>query len=132
MSRRRAHPLRVTAALLAWVGLVLVPTRVLADCPMVEDVSAPAAAPALAEAKADPHAEHGNHAQADVASDTSSDAPAPPHPDCPDLLHCAVAALTPSCAALVETLRPLEDANLGAASAPRAPPRVVDTPPPRA
>ncbi|MBX3173322.1 MAG: hypothetical protein KF709_02865 [Gemmatimonadaceae bacterium] len=142
---RRLRVRRAIPALLAWVSLVLLPTRVLADCPMLSAEATPAQAPAPVAESHDhaAHAAHAAHAEqtpAEVGGAGEAAIPsapdgsshhAPVHGSCPDIAHCAVAALAAAPPRpLSPGLGPISDLRLEP-TAPAAPALAIDTPPPR-
>jgi hypothetical protein len=107
--------MRRTAALLAAVGMLALPAQAFAECPMPMQGTAHEAAPA---APAE-HAEHDG-----VPED-------PAHPVCPDLTHCVAPALTSATRTVAFAPATLPQAVATPLTAPLAPTRAVEPPPPR-
>jgi hypothetical protein len=120
--------LRRTAALLAWVGLLAMPVRSVLACTMPGDVvEVGQGSPAQGT-----HSEHAGHSMPNGESRAPSHhVPGAPDAPCEDLAHCAVAAIPTATRALdparAPTLRTLSPPR----SAPAAPARAVEPPPPK-
>ena len=126
-------PLRLAAALLAWVGMLALPLRTLAACPMLGPSEGAAVMhhAALVDS-ADEHLGHdmtGMHAQSPEAP-ASPDAPA--HETCPDLAHCAVAAVPSPLALSASPTTPFVALRVAAQTAPLSVARALEPPPPKA
>src|SRR5690606_5161357 len=129
-------------ALLAWLGVLAVPTRVLAECPMLGDDAgarphhAVAATPAAAgQVASEGHGGHEGHEATAPASDEASASEqsdgAPEHSECPDLAHCAVVALTTASTQARAEPSGLDVAKPFTPDAPHAPARAIEPPPPK-
>lgn len=134
-SRLRA-PVRRAAALMAWAGLLALPAQTLAGCPMLETGSVTSAAHLVpvtgADAEHGEYAEHAGHAMPGAPREASDTPTAPAHQICPDLAHCAVAAIpAPSALPTAATL-PAVPLRLAALTAPRSAARAVEPRPPKA
>jgi hypothetical protein len=132
MPRLRTR-LRVAAALIAWVGMLALPLRLLAACPMLasgDDAAVGHRSSPLAAV--DEHAGHdmaGLHATSPLAP-ASQEAPA--HQHCPDLAHCAVAAVPMPPAMTVAPNAPAVALRVAAQAAPMSVARALEPPPPKA
>lgn len=131
--RSRRHRLRVLAALLAWVSLLALPTRVLAECPMLGAGDVAAGHHVAGDSMPEAHETHGADGGPAVSgAPAAPDAPAPEHTSCPDLAHCAVAAV-PSPHAQPAIARGVAgDLVMPVPAAPLAPARGIEPPPPKA
>lgn len=124
-------------ALLGWASLVLLPSRVLAACPM-EEGRVPAGVAVHAVADGGEHAHYvGQHGEAvamdhaDLGQAEGGDHHAPSHAGCPDIAHCAVVALTVGpMPVAVDAAAPSGDLRRDP-TAPPAPALKIETPPPR-
>ena len=106
------------------------PLRTLSACPMLESSEGAAVMhhAALVEG-ADEHAGHdmtGMHAEYPAAPD------APADEACPDLAHCAVAAVPSPLALSVEPTTPIVALRVAAQTAPLSVARALEPPPPKA
>jgi hypothetical protein len=142
MLTRSRTRLRLIAALLAWAGMLALPLRTLAACPMLE--ASPGAAvmhhavPVADVAEYDENDEHAGHDGHDMArmhaespeAPTSQDAPA--HETCPDLAHCAVAAVPTPLAIAVAPTAPAAALRVAPQAAPLSVVHALEPPPPKA
>ena len=136
MHSRSRIRLRLTAALLAWAGMLALPLRTLAACPMLDPSEGAAvmhhAVPAADAADHDEHAGHdmtGTHTASPEAP-TSQDGPA--HETCPDLAHCAVAAVPTPLAIAAAPTAPAVALRVAPQTAPLSVARALEPPPPKA
>lgn len=136
MPRLRAS-LRLAAALLAWVGMLALPLRTLAACPMIE--AEEGAAVMHHEMPATDAGEHAGHDMAAMQGETQGETPeapaspeAPAHETCPDLAHCAVAAVPTPLALSTDPMAPVAALSVDAQTAPLSVAIALEPPPPKA
>ena len=128
----RSH-IRRAAALLAWVGMLALPMRALAACPMIEDAeSASASHHTVPVNGVDEHAGHDMSAPAADAQSAPESPGDVPFEPCPDLAHCAVAAIPSPLAAESAATSPAPALRIAAFTAPLSVARVLEPPPPKA
>jgi hypothetical protein len=117
--------------------MLALPLRTLAACPMLEpgDGAAVMHHPAPV-ADADEHAGHDMTGMHDALPDALPDAPAsqdsPVDESCPDLSHCAVAAVPTPLAIVVAPTAPAVALRVALQTAPLSVPRALEPPPPKA
>lgn len=129
--------LRLAAALLAWLGLLAMPLRTIAACPMIDGAAVASSAVAGASVEAGANARHGDHAEhnghaghgASPAGDNPSAPESPAHESCPDLAHCAVATLTPPLTLAATPTIPAAALRVTALTAPLSVERGLEPPP---
>lgn len=135
------HPrprLRLAAALLAWLGLLALPLRTIAACPMVEvagvDASLHHGASVVTQISNEQvgHDEHAGHEMPDADDEAPSAPDAPAHEPCPDLAHCAVAAISPPLTLPAAPTVPVATLRIAALTAPMSVGRALEPPPPKA
>ncbi len=140
----RSRPrLRRAAALLAWVGLLALPMRTIAACPMlgVAGVDGSVYHRATVETQmSDAHAEHDEHAGHGARAghgmpDANAEAPSAPespaHEACPDLAHCAVAAIALPLTLPAPPTVPVAALRIVAWATPLSAARALEPPPPK-
>jgi hypothetical protein len=136
MHPRSRTRLRLTAALLAWAGMLALPLRTLAACPMLEPAAGAAvmhhAVLVAATAEHDEHAGHDMTGMSDVSSEAPVSENAPAHETCPDLAHCAVAAVPTPLSIAVAPTAPAVALRVALQTAPLSVARALEPPPPKA
>lgn len=131
MPLRTRPRLRATAALLASMGLLALPLRSLAACPMVEAVGIEAPAEHASHGAVAAHDEHAGHDMPDASGDGPATPGSPTHDVCPDLAHCAVATMaTPLTLPIAPTV-PVVALRMTALTAPLSVARALEPPPPK-
>ena len=118
----------LAASLAAW-GLLALPLRSLAACPMQEPAAAAAATGATAAL--DEHGEHAGHEMPAGPSDGAGDHHGPTHDVCPDVAHCAAALLRDRGPELPQGGLACADVASQAGDRLSSVGRTLDTPPPK-
>jgi hypothetical protein len=132
MLRLRSSFRRI-AALLAWAGVSALPLRTLAACPMLEPSAGAAVMHhAALVSEADEHAGHDMTGMHTESPEAPASPDAPTHETCPDLAHCAVAAIPTPLAFAVEPTTPVVALRVEAQTAPLSVARALEPPPPKA
>jgi hypothetical protein len=133
MHSRFRTQLRFAAALLAWVGMLALPLRTLAACPMLEPSEGAAVMHhAALVGDADEHAGHDMTGMLGESSEAPAAPDAPTHETCPDLAHCAVAAVPAPLTLAADPTTPAVALRLAAQTAPLSVARALEPPPPKA
>ncbi len=126
------YRLRLAAALLAWTGLLALPLRTIAACPMLATASETAPSHHVMPAPLADSDEHAGHDMGAPMPQAPSAPDAPAHEACPDLAHCAVAAVpTPLAIPMAPTV-PVVALRVAALTAPLSVARGLEPPPPKA
>lgn len=113
--------------------MLALPLRTLAACPMLEPGEAAAVSHHVASvADADEHAGHDMTGVLAESSEAPASPDAPTHETCPDLAHCAVAAVPTPLALAVDPTAPVVALRVAAQTAPLSVARALDPPPPKA
>lgn len=129
---RTRFRLRILAALLAWAGMLALPLRSLAACPMLEpSAGAPVMHHATLVGDADEHAGHEMTGMLAEAPDAPESQEAPAHETCPDLAHCAVAAVPSPLVLAADPPSPAVALGVAAQTAPLSVARALEPPPPK-
>lgn len=133
MVPRTRFRLRILAALLAWVGMLALPLRTLAACPMLEpSAGAPVMHHATLVGDADEHAGHDMTGMLGEKPEAPASQESPVHESCPDLAHCAVAAVPSPLVLAANPTAPVVALRVAAQTAPLSVARALEPPPPKA